>query len=343
MILTQEPKLRQFWYPVAPIDQLKHGPLSFTLLGESIVLWLDKSGQPAAAHDRCCHRGAQLSKGWVDESGAIVCPYHAWAYNRTGACVKIPQLTSPSIPKTYCITGYHCVEKYGHVWVSLEKPIRDIPEIPEALDPNYRTFPCFWEKWNTSSLRVVENELDMAHFAVVHKGTFGNPDVPLPIYSDLQDQDDYSLHLQAELRVKAPAQQMKNTGAKEESTTRLMDVTWYLPFMIRLQITYPSGLKHVIINHPTPINDHQIQVVQFCFRNDTDQQVSRAEVLSFERLILNEDRFVLETTPPEVHLETHKEMHIVTDKAGLLVRKKLAKLLKQAKFASTEDRQHLSN
>lgn len=327
MLLTQQPTLRNFWYPVAPMEELKKGPIPFVLLGEKIVLWLDQNGNPAAAKDQCCHRGALLSRGWVNEQGCITCPYHAWAYDRTGTCTQIPQIAQHAIPKTYCVDAYLCEQKYDHVWVCLGDPIRPIPEIPEAKDPNYRSFPCFWERWETSSLRVIENELDMAHFAVVHTGTFGNPEVPMPLSLDIKEMDDYTIHVQAELSVKAPAQQMKNTGAKSEKTTRLMNVTWHMPFFIRLQISYPSGLNHIIINHPTPINDHQIQVVQFCFRNDTEEQVTKKEILSFERLILNEDRSVLETTPPEVFLETHREMHILTDKPGLLVRKKLARVL----------------
>ncbi|MFQ3629887.1 MAG: Rieske (2Fe-2S) protein, partial [Cyanobacteriota bacterium] len=51
MLVTQEPALRRFWYPVMPIAQLIDGPQSFTLLGQPLVLWLDRDGNPAALGD----------------------------------------------------------------------------------------------------------------------------------------------------------------------------------------------------------------------------------------------------------------------------------------------------
>ena len=91
MLVTQQPVLRKFWYAIVPIEKLDDGPFPFTLLGENIVLWKDADGNPCAIRDRCCHRTAKLSKGFVDD-GNIVCGYHGWTYDKTGACVRIPQL-----------------------------------------------------------------------------------------------------------------------------------------------------------------------------------------------------------------------------------------------------------
>jgi phenylpropionate dioxygenase-like ring-hydroxylating dioxygenase large terminal subunit len=325
-LVTQEKKLRSFWYAVIPISELSSGPKPFVLLGEKIVLWLDEAGKPAAAQDRCCHRSAKLSGGWVDQ-GILICPYHAWGFASTGQCVRVPQLVDRTIPKSHCIPVYHCKERYGYVWVCLEDPICDIPEFPEDRDPSYRRIHCFYETWNTSSPRVIENELDMAHFSVVHRNSFGNPDVPLPNMLELSEDGPMSFHLKAEISICARGQQLKNTGVATELSTRVMNITWFAPFVIRLRMTYPSGLNHVIINHPTPIDDSHIQVVQFHFRDDTDADVSVDEVLSFERIIASEDRLVLEGTSPELPLENASEAHMATDKAGIMFRKKLAKIL----------------
>ncbi len=337
MLVTQEEGLKDFWYPVLPLSHLKEGPVPFTLLGKKIAVWVDGKGQPAAVEDRCCHRSALLSKGWV-ENGNLTCPYHGWAYAANGACVTLPQQAGKAIPKTVCVKSYHAQEKYGYVWVCLGEAKREIPDFPEAQDPAYRFFPCFYEVWDTSSLRVVENELDMAHFAVVHRGTFGDPATPNPVSETIEEIDPYTVSVSAVLSVRPPVQQQKNTGEPKILSTRKMDVVWHLPFMIRLGLTYPSGLHHVIINYPTPIDDSHIQVVQFCFRNDTEAQVSEAEVLKFERLILNEDRSVLETTEPEVPLVPEEPMHLVTDKPALLVRKRLAQALHA--FPATSNYKH---
>ena len=67
MLTTQQKTLRKFWYATVRLDALHAGPLPFRLMGEDIVLFLGPDGQPAALADRCCHRTAKLSKGWVDE------------------------------------------------------------------------------------------------------------------------------------------------------------------------------------------------------------------------------------------------------------------------------------
>lgn len=327
MLVTQERELRNFWYAVVRRAALDQGPVPFTLLGESLVLWVDEHGHPAALQDRCCHRSAQLSRGWV-EQGRIVCPYHGWAYDPSGACVRMPQLEHRAVPKTYCVPRFRCQERYGYVWVCLGEPAHDIPDIPEARDPAFRQLHCFYETWATSAPRVVENELDMAHFAVVHRDTIGNPEVPMPLSYELRDVSPTSLHLRAELSVRAPGQQQKNTRSASSVTSRVMDITWFAPFVMRLQMVYPSGLRHVIINHPTPIDDGRVQVVQFHFRDDTDADATLEQILSFERKIVDEDRYALEGTDPDLPLEKGTEAHMSTDRAGLMFRAKLSKLLR---------------
>ena len=51
MLVTQQPVMRRFWYPVIPMDQLRDGPKPFRLLNQDLVLWLDSQGKPQAAED----------------------------------------------------------------------------------------------------------------------------------------------------------------------------------------------------------------------------------------------------------------------------------------------------
>ena len=90
MFNTRQPVLRNFWYAAVPVAQLDEGPKPFRILGQDIVLFLDATGEPAALEDRCCHRTAKLSKGWV-RNGHIVCGYHGWEYDGSGKLVNIPQ------------------------------------------------------------------------------------------------------------------------------------------------------------------------------------------------------------------------------------------------------------
>src|ERR1051325_12113467 len=108
MLVTQQKTLRKFWYCVMPLAELGEAPKPFKLLGENIVLWLDADGKPAALQDRCCHRTAKLSLGYCSK-GNVVCGYHGWEYDRTGACVRIPQNEEGiQIPARARVKAYHC-------------------------------------------------------------------------------------------------------------------------------------------------------------------------------------------------------------------------------------------
>ncbi|MEQ8370024.1 MAG: Rieske (2Fe-2S) protein, partial [Alphaproteobacteria bacterium] len=115
MLQARQPILRRFWYPVIPLDQLNGGPRAFTLLNTPLVLWLTGDGKPVAMRDRCCHRSARLSGGWI-EDGHIVCPYHGWTYGADGVLVRIPQIAESGRNETIRVPSYRAAARYGYVW-----------------------------------------------------------------------------------------------------------------------------------------------------------------------------------------------------------------------------------
>ena len=86
---------RQAWYPVAYLDDLDPArPSAFTLLGDDLVLWFDRSaGSWRAFADVCPHRLVPLSQGRLNAAGELECPYHGWTFNGAGSCTAIPQAT----------------------------------------------------------------------------------------------------------------------------------------------------------------------------------------------------------------------------------------------------------
>ncbi len=49
MLITKQNVLRRFWYAVIAMEDLKDGPKPFRLLGEDIVLFLDKGREARRA------------------------------------------------------------------------------------------------------------------------------------------------------------------------------------------------------------------------------------------------------------------------------------------------------
>lgn len=327
MLVTQQPVFRRFWYPVVPMSHLADGPQPFTLLGQALVVWLDRNGLPVATEDRCCHRTAQLSLGKVVD-GNLACAYHGWQFNGCGTCVHVPQLEAGTpIPQTYQVKAFHCTERYSYAWVCLEEPLIDIPAIPEAAEGEFRQVQEFYEPWKVAGLRVMENEFDLAHPTFVHTTTFGSEDHPTPESLDMVETD-WGVHVTGVLGVVNPELQQQNLKMENRDTTRTLDMDWYMPFTIRLRINYPNGLSHIIVNTMTPIDDSTSQMVQFALRNDTEAETSSADVVAFDRAVTLEDKRILESTDYDVPLRASVEQHMMTDKPGLVMRKKLAALLK---------------
>ncbi|MEQ8641139.1 MAG: aromatic ring-hydroxylating dioxygenase subunit alpha [Alphaproteobacteria bacterium] len=327
MLQARQPILRRFWYPVIPLDQLNGGPRAFTLLNTPLVLWLTGDGKPVAMRDRCCHRSARLSGGWI-EDGHIVCPYHGWTYGADGVLVRIPQIAESGRNETIRVPSYRAAARYGYVWVALDDPLTDIPDLPEAEAAGYRLIQEFYEPWRCSALRLMENSFDGAHLSYVHKSSFGDIKNPKPADFTVEEFDG-GFHLRSESQVRNPELGKKTTGSAEDVTTRRRHQTWFMPFCRKFKITYPNGLEQIIFTAATPIDDESIQVCQFVVRNDTEAEVRAADVIAYDRQITGEDRVVLEGTDGDAPLDIARggEFHMPSDKPGLLMRQHLSRLL----------------
>ncbi len=310
-----------------PLDYLRQGPQTFTLLGQNLVLWLNAAGQPAAVEDRCCHRSARLSQGKVQQ-GHIQCPYHGWCFDAGGACVQVPQLPQKTIPNSYRVKAFNCTQRYGYAWVCLGTPLADLPTIAEADDPKFRHIPEFYEVWHCAGLRLMENSFDNAHPHFVHERTFGLQQEPVPPVPDSFTETTAGFQMTYRLPVKNTDMQKQNLQMTDETTVRISQGIWYMPFVRSLKITYPNGLVHLIFTAATPIDDQSIQVVQFCLRNDSETEAKASDIIAFDRAVTLEDKAVLEGTDYDVPLDIQTEQHMASDKPGIVMRHRLAALIR---------------
>ena len=293
MLCTKQKVLRRFWYATIPVAKLDDGPKPFTLLGEKLVLFLDGEGKPAALADRCCHRTARLSKGW-SQDGYITCGYHGWTYDRAGKLVRIPQFSPEQPLPDARVKAFDCDTRYGYVWVALEQPLLPIPDLPEDRDPAYRRIHQFDDRWNTAALRMMENSFDNAHFSFVHKSTFGQLSQPKPEKYELVETD-YGFRAETIVPINNPPAAFRVTGTTEPTTKRHMRNAWFMPFCRTLDIEYPSGLRHIIFNSATPIDDGSIQLVQILFRNDREEDCSTQELIDWDAaIIVDEPRYFVD-------------------------------------------------
>jgi phenylpropionate dioxygenase-like ring-hydroxylating dioxygenase large terminal subunit len=169
----------------------------------------------------------------------------------------------------------------------------------------------------------------MAHIAFVHRATFGDADSPEPGDFTITRTDD-GFVMDSSVPVVNRDLQKEILHMSDDMTTRVSQAQWYMPFIRKTRIEYPTGLIHSIVTAATPIDDRQSQIVQFCFRNDSEEETSTADVIRFDRAVVEEDKYILEGTEYDVSLDPRGlEASMASDKPGLIIRQMLRDLLTQ--------------
>jgi phenylpropionate dioxygenase-like ring-hydroxylating dioxygenase large terminal subunit len=178
---TDRDVLSRHWYAACLSHDVGRKPLPRSILGQPLVLFRDAARQVGAVLDRCAHRNAPLSHGWV-KGGRLVCPYHGWEFDRTGQCQVVPGLCGEAGPGTRTVPSYPVVEQDGLVWVYAcpEQPAGMPPRIELLQTPGYvslvREFTL-----EASLLDALENLLDGTHTHFVHAGLVRTASVRRPV------------------------------------------------------------------------------------------------------------------------------------------------------------------
>ena len=324
MQLLEEPIWARFWYPVALESGIGSEPVRRTLLNHPLVLWREPGGAVAAAIDRCPHRDAPLSSGWV-EDGCIVCPYHGWRFDGTGELRLLPQ--SPelsSLGNRYQIQTVNAEVLHGAVWVNLARPVAGIPPIP-SIGPGWRYIPEFDEEWETHAARLMENSFDPAHTVFVHRKTFGDGRNPVVEVPSLEERP-YGFSMSNRLSVANPDFARSVTGAPGEYTVRDTVTLFFAPFIRVMISTYPAGVVHAIVTAATPVNEHRLRLVQWVLRNDREEDAPESELVSFDRRVTREDQELLESIWAPYSSEVNANVHMRADRASIALRRLWGKI-----------------
>src|SRR5205085_2174001 len=121
------------------------------------------------------------------------------------------------------------------------------------------------------------------------------------------------------------------TGTTDAVTTRSFSNQWHLPFLRKLGLAYPSGIRHTIFTCATPIDDERIQLIQWLYRNDTEEDCPAALLNDWDTRVVLEDQVILAGVNPDapVDIARRDEQSMASDRPGLLMRKRLLALLRE--------------
>jgi phenylpropionate dioxygenase-like ring-hydroxylating dioxygenase large terminal subunit len=313
--------LRNIWHPVAFAETLGEAPIPADLLGEPLVIWRDSTGSAKAMSDLCIHRGTALSLGRV-EGDEIICAYHAWRFASDGRCTAIPQLADPTkVPAKARIATHHCQERYGLIWVSLDEPRWDLPEIPEFETDGWvlvNTGPYTWE---SDASRQLENFTDFGHFPWVHPGLLGDPERPVVPEHEVRT-DGHVLHYEI-IRPEAPNSDDFPIFNNEETETptRRSRYELHLQYTIALRLGWggDDGMVYLFASQPCGPDTSRGYVV--IGRNYNFEQPDSV-LKDFEDVIFNQDQVVVESQRPErVPFDLADELHLKFDAVAVNYRR----------------------
>jgi vanillate O-demethylase monooxygenase subunit len=300
------------WHPVAYADDVTDAPMAVRLLDEPLAI-VRLQGEVVAFKDLCIHRGTALSLGTV-KNGQLECAYHGWRFDSSGACVRIPSRPEGSIPNKARVEKYACEEAAGLVWVCLEPPaLFPLPEYRVWGDPDYRTVRIPLYDWNSSAARRVENFIDFSHFPFVHAGVLGNPDKP-EIPDHPVTRSDHTISFQ--LGVEEVPNALKGDSVNEDFSANPIQrqpstYTISMPYSVELDQPLEDGHHFLLFMASCPVGRKETRTFSWCSRNYDLDPATDEEFVEFQRVILEQDRVVVESQrPEELPIDLSEELHI---------------------------------
>ena len=314
--------LKNFWYALAPAHELTEKPRLIRALGQELVGYRTRDGQPVILSNLCVHRGGSLANGWV-EKDCVRCPYHGWSYDRSGACAEIPAAppTLP-IPKKAHVDAYPSEDRYGLVWAFLgDLPAAERPPLPPFPEFDAAGWRCIQGEftWKANYARVVENGVDIAHTPFVHRNSFGNYDEP-QIGDYVVRQEQYSVATTVKLNAPLPRGLWKLIR-KTRRDPVVASVAVYMPNVTRLDLDLGKW-KTVIFDCNLPVDESTTRTFWIQARNFFTGRWADGDARRRTHAIFVEDQPTVEAQRPELlPYDLGAELHVKSDGIGVAYRK----------------------
>jgi vanillate O-demethylase monooxygenase subunit len=315
--------LSTYWFPVARLEDIGAEPVRARLLDVDLVVYRTSQGL-RVTRNRCPHRGAPLSMGWV-AADQIVCPYHGLHFSPDGRCSLIP--SQPQVPPSdrFRIAMLPTAERYGLLWTCLnsEDGVPDIPSFEEWASPSFQQIVCPPVSMAAAPARQLEGFIDVAHFAWIHHQAFADREnSAVPSYRTRPT--DYGFRSEYLSSVSNYPNALKHLEPEGFVWRRTFDV--HPPFVALLRVNFPEGGVLRIMNIASPVSARETRLFVPLVRN-FDITGDVAEVYAFNAQIFAEDQAIVEAQQPmDLPLDLDEEAHFAADKSSIAYRRALRNL-----------------
>jgi phenylpropionate dioxygenase-like ring-hydroxylating dioxygenase large terminal subunit len=331
-----DPLLNGEWLAIAWSREIEPGKLlARRLMATDLVLWRSQEGLHCW-RDLCVHRGARLSLGAIrpamvpsvsepgsSRSECLVCPYHAWEYAPSGACVRIPAHPEMKPPSKARVESFQVRERYGVVWVAMGEPRGPLPDFPLPESSGFRTVLAGPYRFRALGPRVIENLLDVAHLGFVHAGLLGDP--------ERGQVEDYAVTAGSSgMDWRGPeAREIRIWQPDPDGTgmAALVNYRYWVDGPLTAGFVKTEGVRRFgILAQVAPVNADSCESRLIMSLNYGDE-VADAELLEFQDRVTEQDRVVVESQRPELlPLDLQAELHLRSDRMAIAYRKWLREI-----------------
>lgn len=136
--LDMEAIFRKHWIHVAVEPDIPEPGdyVTVELAGESVLIVRDDDMSIRAFHNVCRHRGARLCNEERGTVGNIVCPYHSWTYNLSGALMFAEHMGEKFDRCKHSLKSVHVESLGGLIFICLApEPPTDFAVMRAAMEP----------------------------------------------------------------------------------------------------------------------------------------------------------------------------------------------------------------
>ena len=337
--------LKNAWYAAAWPDEIgAETLLGRRFLDEHVVMYRTSDGKVVAIGDLCPHRFAPLHLG-RHVGDAIQCGYHGLEFGANGKCRLNPHggghLPSTSVP------SYPLAEKHGVIWIWMgDHALADKSLISDAfafVADEKRAHVKGYLNVKANYILLVDNLMDLSHGLYLHRGSLATEEMQENFEPQTRVDGDIVYSEREQPNIAPPALWVPSLPAGTERVDYFSYNEWHKPS----NVIHPVGCRMLgkaegvdggvssrsahMFTPETATTSHYFYSNSRNYRVDDPKADAHVRGI-LERVFGSEDRPMIEAQQAmigDVDLMTLRPLVLPSDKAAVLVRRKLSQLIAQ--------------
>ena len=241
------PSLPSGWYALALADRVRAGSVHRArYFDRELVLYRTAAGAVRVVGAFCPHLGAHLGHGGRVEGDELVCPFHGFRFDPSGACSGTPHGSMPA--KRVCLESWRTRERNGLILVWFDALGRPPEwEVPELDLDGWSGLRSHTFRIATHPQETTENSVDFGHFTELHSFTAATMQGPVRTEGPL---------LRTTYSVRSPLTPLSRPAVHVD-----FDVSvWGLGYSL-VEVSIPRfGVRLRELVLPTPITDEELDL-----------------------------------------------------------------------------------